>query len=105
MEPGGAADAVKQTLTIIQGRWKIEILFWLFRHEVVRYSDFGRLVPGLSQRILSKQLRALESDGVILRTVHPTVPPQVDYRLTDRGAGLLPALAALKDWNRSEAPG
>ena len=97
-EPGGAAEAVEATLSVIQGRWKITIVFLLFAHEVLRYSDFSRLIPDLSERVLTKQLKALEEDGLVTRTVYPTVPPKVEYRLTERGQGLRPALIALRDW-------
>jgi DNA-binding HxlR family transcriptional regulator len=100
MQPGGAAEAVSQALDIIQGRWKIELLFWLFKYEAIRYSDFTRLIPDLSQRVLTKQLKALEEDGMVLRTVYPTVPPQVDYRLTEKGRMLQAALAALRNWQK-----
>lgn len=100
MQPGGAAEAVSRALDVIHGRWKIELLFWLFKYQAIRYSDFTRLIPALSQRVLTKQLKALEKDGMVLRTVYPTVPPQVDYRLTEKGQPLSIALAALRDWQK-----
>lgn len=105
MSSGGAAEAVRTALKVIQGRWKVELLFWLFRDEILRYSDFGRLIPNLSERVLTKQLKALENDGVILRTAYPTVPPQVDYRLTGRGQALLTVLVEMRDWGtRKDIP-
>jgi DNA-binding HxlR family transcriptional regulator len=71
----------------------------LFAHEVLRYSDLFRLIPDLSQRVLTKQLKVLEEDGVITRKVYPTVPPKVEYRLTARGLALRPARTALRDWS------
>jgi DNA-binding HxlR family transcriptional regulator len=97
-EPEGAAEAVEATLGVIQGRWKITIIFLLFANEVLRYSDFSRLIPDLSQRVLTKQLKALDGGGVVMRKVYPTVPPKVEYRLTARGLALCPALIALRDW-------
>ncbi len=98
-EPEGAAAAVEATLAVIQGRWKITIVFLLFAHEVLRYSDLLRLISGLSQRVLTKQLKVLEQDGVVTRHAYPTVPPKVEYRLTARGLALRPALSALRDWS------
>ena len=96
--PRGAAAAVESTLDVLQGRWKITIVFLLFAREVLRYSEFSRLIPELSQRVLTKQLKALEQDGVIVRTVYPTKPPKVEYRLSPRGLVLRPVLTALRDW-------
>jgi DNA-binding HxlR family transcriptional regulator len=99
LAPGGAAEAVEKSLAVIDGRWKIMIIFQLFAHGVLRYSEYGRLIPSLSQRVLTKQLRALEQDGIVSRTVYAEVPPRVEYRLTQRGEALRPALTALRDWS------
>jgi DNA-binding HxlR family transcriptional regulator len=58
----------------------------------------GRAVPGITKQMLTQQLRELEEDGIISRTVHPVVPPRVDYALTDRGRTLIPVVAAMRDW-------
>lgn len=69
--------------TRLAGRWKLILLFHLFDGKVQRYSDFERLVPGISQKMLAQQLRQLEADGLMSRTVYPEVLPKVEYRLTD----------------------
>lgn len=84
--------------TRLAGRWKLILLFHLFDGKVQRYSDFERLVPGISQKMLAQQLRQLEADGLVSRTVYPAVPPRVEYRLTERGQALCPALDALLQW-------
>jgi len=92
-----ALDVVK-TLKIIEGRWKLHILFYLFEGEVQRYSDFEKLIPGISQKMLSQQLKQLESDGLITRKSYPQVPPKVEYRLSEWGKSLCPVLDALLKW-------
>lgn len=74
------------------------IVFHLFTHVVLRYSDLDRLISGVSQRVLTKQLRGLERDGLVARTIHAEVPPKVEYRLTERGEALRPVLAELRNW-------
>lgn len=96
--PDTAATDVESALRLIDGRWKLVILFQLFDGKVQRYSDLERLIPGISQKMLAQQLRALEADGLVNRTVYPEVPPKVEYRLTNWGQTLCPALDALLHW-------
>jgi DNA-binding HxlR family transcriptional regulator len=84
---------------LLEGRWKLVILFHLFDGKVQRFSDLERLIPSVSQKMLAQQLRQLESDGIVVRTVYPQVPPKVDYRLTEWGQALCPALDALLKWS------
>ncbi len=74
------------------------ILFHLFEGKVRRYSELEKLIPGISQKMLAQQLRQLEADGVVARTIYPEVPPKVEYRLTGWGQALCPALDALLKW-------
>ena len=96
--PGSAADRVEQTLKLLEGRWKLVILFRLFGGKVLRFSDLERAIPGISQKMLIQQLRQMESDGIVRRIVHHQVPPKVEYGLTDWGQSLCPALDALLKW-------
>lgn len=88
-------------LKVIQGRWKLLILRELF-DGVRRFSDLQRALAGVqqgvSQKVLTAQLRELEADGVVRRTVHPQVPPRVEYALTELGQALLPVLEGLHAW-------
>jgi DNA-binding HxlR family transcriptional regulator len=93
-----AAADVEQVLQLLEGRWKLLILFHLFDGKVQRYSDFERLIPDISPKMLAQQLRRLEADGMVARKVYPQVPPKVEYRLTDWGQALCPALDALLHW-------
>lgn len=96
--PATAAAGVEEVLKLLEGRWKLIILFHLFDGKVQRYSDFERLIPGISQKMLAQQLRQLEADGVVARKLYPQVPPKVEYRLTEWGQSLCPALDALLKW-------
>jgi DNA-binding HxlR family transcriptional regulator len=93
-----AAEGVEYALRLLEGRWKLVILFHLFGGQVLRFSDLERAIPGISQKMLTQQLRQLEKDGMVRRTVHPQVPPKVEYYLTDWGQALCPALDALLTW-------
>ena len=96
--PATAAVGVEEVLHLLEGRWKLVILFHLFDGKVQRYSDFERLIPGISQKMLAQQLRQLEADGIVARKLYPQVPPKVEYRLTRWGQSLCPALDALLKW-------
>lgn len=83
---------------MLEGRWKILILFHLFNGTVMRFSELERAIPDVSQKMLTQQLRQLENDGMVIRVAHPEVPPRVEYRLTEWGESLCPALDALLAW-------
>lgn len=102
LTPVTAAKSVEEALKIIEGRWKLVILFHLFGGHVLRFSDLERAIPQISQKMLAQQLRQLEADGMVRRIVHPQVPPKVEYRLTDWGQSLCPALDALLKWLASQ---
>ena len=98
LTPVSAANGVEEALKILDGRWKLVILFHLFGGNVLRFSDLERAIPHVSQKMLAQQLRQLEADGMVRRIVHPQVPPKVEYRLTDWGQSLCPCLDALLTW-------
>lgn len=83
---------------MLEGRWKMIILFHLFGQKLMRFSDLERAIPAISQKMLIQQLRKLEADGIVRRIVHHQVPPKVEYGLTDWGEKLCPALDALLLW-------
>jgi DNA-binding HxlR family transcriptional regulator len=89
---------------MLDGRWKLLILFHLFGGKRLRFSDLERAISGVSQKMLAQQLRQLERDGVVGRTVHPEVPPRVEYHLTDWGQSLCPALDKLLTWAEGQPP-
>ncbi|WLI78699.1 helix-turn-helix domain-containing protein [Kosakonia sp. H02] len=96
--PASAALGVEKVIRLLEGRWKLIILFHLFDGKVQRYSDFEKLIPGISQKMLAQQLRQLEADGIVSRKLYPQVPPKVEYRLTEWGQALCPALDAMLKW-------
>lgn len=93
-----AAEGVEQMLKLLEGRWKLVILFHLFGGRVMRFSMLERAIPGISQKMLSQQLRQLEQDGIVQRTDYNEIPPRVEYSLTEWGQALCPALDALLTW-------
>ena len=103
--PKTAADGVENVLRILEGRWKLVILFHLFGGKVLRFSELEREIPAISQKMLIQQLRQLETDGIVRRIVHHQVPPKVEYCLTEWGQALCPALDALLTWAASRTGG
>ncbi|EUC13053.1 UNVERIFIED_ORG: HxlR family transcriptional regulator [Burkholderia sp. CF145] len=93
-----AAADVEAVFRLLEGRWKLVILFHLFGGQVQRFSDLEKLIPGISQKMLAQQLRQLEADGIVERKQYPQVPPKVEYRMTEWGQALCPALDSLLKW-------
>ncbi|GBR38201.1 winged helix-turn-helix transcriptional regulator [Gluconobacter kondonii] len=89
--------AVEATLQLIDGKWKGVILYHLLQG-TLRFNAIRKRLPNITQRMLTTQLRELERDGFVLRTVYPEVPPKVEYSLTQRGRTLKPVIMALKAW-------
>lgn len=89
-------DTCPMTLVhkLISGKWKILIL-WYLSNGSLRFSDLKRKLPDITQKMLTNQLRSLEEDGLILRTVYPVIPPHVEYSLTDIGLKMLPLLESM----------
>ncbi|WP_225248076.1 winged helix-turn-helix transcriptional regulator [Mesorhizobium sp. J8] len=104
LTPSSAASGVENALRILEGRWKLVILFHLFGGNVLRFSDLERAIPAISQKMLIQQLRQMEADGIVRRIVHHQVPPKVEYCLTDWGQALCPALDALLKWAAKKEP-
>jgi len=96
--PSSAASDVEAALKILEGRWKLVILFHLFGGKVLRYSDLDRLIPNITQKMLGQQLRQMEADGIVVRKAYAQVPPKVEYSLTAWGQALCPALDAILKW-------
>lgn len=88
---------VEATLDVIGGKWKGVILYNLLG-STLRFNELRRKMPNITQRMLTLQLRELEEDGVIERTIYPQVPPKVEYALTDFGRSLEPVLLLMRDW-------
>ncbi len=84
---------------MLEGKWKIVIIIKLFSADgPIRFSDINRSIEGINQKMLIQQLKQLEADGIVTRTLFPQVPPRVEYALSEAGRALGPALGALMDW-------
>lgn len=99
---------IRETLARLGDRWS-PLLLLILKHGMLRFTELQREVNGmaegeLSQRILTLKLRAFERDGMVQRTVIPTIPPQVEYRLTPLGFSLVEQLETLLDWLEQQAP-
>jgi DNA-binding HxlR family transcriptional regulator len=93
---------VELAVDIVGGKWRTVILAHL-KEGVRRYGELRRLMPGITEKMLTQRLRELEADGLIARHDLGTVPPHVEYRLTAERASLAPVLRALYDWGRMRA--
>lgn len=85
------------TLALISGRWKMNIL-WQLLEGKMRYSDLRNSISNISERMLVMQLREMEKDNLVVRTVYPEVPPRVEYELTELGLSMEPMLKSIEDW-------
>ena len=94
------AAATSETLRVLEGKWKIVIIFQLFAAKIpLRFTDLERRVRGVNQKMLIQQLKQLEADGIVTRTMYAQVPPRVEYALSPMGIALGPAIEALIDWS------
>jgi DNA-binding HxlR family transcriptional regulator len=102
--PDMAASGVEEAFRMLEGRWKMVIIFHLFDRGILRFSELERAIPGISQKMLIQQLRDLEENGIVSRKVYPQVPPKVEYELTEWGQAMCPALDALLEWAAQRPP-
>ncbi len=89
---------VNDVIGRVADKWTMLILEVLTEHGELRFTRLGQLVGGISQKVLTQTLRHMERDGLIVRTVHPVVPPKVEYRLTDLGLTLAEAFCGVWTW-------
>lgn len=94
--------AMDVTMDYIGGKWKTVVL-WYLRKDKKRFSELRRLIPNITEKMLSLQLKDLENDGIVKRKVYPEVPPKVEYYLTDFGKTLIPMLEEIAKWGRTLA--
>lgn len=90
---------IRQAIASFNGKWKLEIL-WLLSRRVHRFNELRRELRDVTQHTLTQQLRELERDGMVHRTMYPEVPPRVEYRITDKARGLHPVFTAIFAWAR-----
>lgn len=88
------------TIDLIGGKWKPLIIWYLGSKGTQRFSELKKLIPRITQKMLTQQLRELESDGLIIRTVYAQVPPKVEYSLSELGKTLMPILSMMCEWGK-----
>jgi DNA-binding HxlR family transcriptional regulator len=93
------AAATGEALRVLEGKWKIVIIFQLFAaRQPLRFSELERRVEGVNQKMLIQQLKELEKDEIVIRKIYPQVPPKVEYALSEIGLALGPSIECLIDW-------
>lgn len=92
-------NAFRRAVNMVVGRWKMDIL-WVLVGGPMRFGELRRALPGITQHMLTMQLRALEADGLVSRTAYAEIPPRVEYALTDCAVALKPIFLALVEWAR-----
>lgn len=90
-------EEMRRAFSLLSGKWKLEIM-WLLNQRVYRFGELRKAIPGITQHMLTAQLRELEADGLVSRTVFAEVPPRVDYEITAKARGLGPTMEALTAW-------
>ena len=90
--------AIDAAMSVIEGRWKAVVLCKLMTKGVMRFSQLMKDIEGVSPRMLTKQLKELERDGMILRKTYMEIPPRVEYSLTKRGESIIPVLLEIAKW-------
>ncbi|MCQ5144468.1 winged helix-turn-helix transcriptional regulator [Enterocloster bolteae] len=91
-------------ISLIEGKWKMHILFWLWRKETMRYSELKRALGQVTHKMLSGKLKELEHDGLLIRHEYPQVPPKVEYSLSKKGLSFMPVLHEICLWGHSNIP-
>lgn len=95
-------NRIRSAFAIFGGKWKLEIL-WILSQRTHRFNELLRAIPGVTQHMLTVQLRELERDGLVVRTVYPEVPPRVEYEITDDTRRLAPVFSAIFVWMKGRA--
>ena len=102
MEPNMRNDcAIDATMSVIEGRWKAVVLCKLMKKGTMRFNQLMKEIEGVSPRMLTKQLKELEKDGMVSRKTYAEIPPRVEYSLTKRGESIIPVLSAIARWGVS----
>lgn len=86
------------TLSMIGGKWRLVILYWLVEYEKIRFNELQRKIGAITYKTLSSQLKEMEADGLIIRKEYPQIPPKVEYSLSTKGKSLYPIMEAMCQW-------
>jgi len=92
---------IEITIEILSGKWIVLLLTHLGEEKVVRFNEFRKVFPDITQKMLSQQLKKLEVNNIIVKKIYNEVPPKVEYRLTTEGKKLLPILDTMQEWGQS----
>ncbi len=92
------------TLSLIGGKWRLIILYFLVEYETVRFNELKRKIGAITYKTLSEQLKGMERDGLIVRKEYPQIPPKVEYSLSDKGRSLYPIMEAMCRWGEAHRP-
>ena len=90
-------EEMRRAFALLSGKWKLEIM-WLLNQRIYRFGELRKAIPGITQHMLTAQLRELEADGLVSRVVFAEVPPRVEYDITTKARALGPTMQALSDW-------
>ena len=93
------------TMSLVSGKYKMIILYWLAEYSVVRFNEMKKYIGGISYKTLSATLKELEADQLVHREEYPQIPPKVEYSLSERGRSLIPILDAMCIWGEENRPG
>lgn len=88
------------TLSLFSGKWKMIIIYYLGTEGKLRFSEIKRMLPKITHKVLTTQIRELEEDGIVSRKVFPEVPPRVEYSLTSLGESLMPIVLMMYEWGK-----
>lgn len=92
------------TMSLINGKWKMHILFWLWKSDVLRYGELKKSLGDITHKMLSSQLKELERDKLIIRKEYQQIPPKVEYSLSELGISLMPVLSSMCKWGQEHLP-
>lgn len=96
--------AIIYTLSVVGGKWKWLIMYKLSENSVLRYGELKRILPSITHKMLSQQLKELEAEHLVCRKAYRQIPPKVEYSLTDKGETLLPIMDLMSEWGRKNRP-
>lgn len=92
---------IEVTLEILSGKWKALILWNLYLYEIIRYNEFKRIIPDITQKMLTQQLKELEKYKLVFRIDYFTNPPKVEYKLSEYGYSLIPIMKQMNEWGKN----
>lgn len=95
---GNGTGTIETALDLLVGKWKPVILFHIFDNRTLRFSELQRLIPDITKKMLTTQLRELEYHDIINRKIYAQIPPKVEYSITEYGKGLMPLLVSMHEW-------